>query len=418
MNSTNCFTRSLHQSAQYSRWIAASAIVMGLGAASYDALGQSGGLYLPENGGPANGTAQAGSAATARDAETAFLNPAGMMRFDETQILFTAMPTVLDFQFNNGGATTIGGSDGGNQGGFIPAAAFYAAIPINDRVAAGFSMTSPAGLIIDPDDNWVGRNWTTESSLIALNLEPSVGVRITDKWSVGAGVDLQYLTFEQKLVGPLAGASLGIDGDSWDVGFSASVLWEMTETTRFGLRYRSQISHDLKGDLTVSAGRAISTSFTMPMSVTLSGYHDINDSFSLVADFGWTDWSAFDNNVISFDGAGLSTELPRNFRDTWNISVGSHYRLNEDWMLMFGGGYVSSAVRDADRTPDLPVDQQIRGSFGAEYLVNERWKVGGSYTFAWLGENKIDQTRLGAGRIQGDYSAAVHMLGLYGNLSF
>ena len=32
------------------------------------ATAQSGGLYLPENGGPINGTAQAGSAAVARDA--------------------------------------------------------------------------------------------------------------------------------------------------------------------------------------------------------------------------------------------------------------------------------------------------------------------------------------------------------------
>ena len=48
-----------------------------IGTAAY---AQSGGLFLPENGGPSNGTAQAGSAAIARDAETAFLNPAGMMR--------------------------------------------------------------------------------------------------------------------------------------------------------------------------------------------------------------------------------------------------------------------------------------------------------------------------------------------------
>jgi long-chain fatty acid transport protein len=411
-------TSSHNRSILLRRLITITVIATGIGLLSEDTFGQAGGVYLPENGGPINGTAQAGSAAAARDAETAFLNPAGMMRLEGTELLFTAMPTILNFQFNPDPGTTVGGSDGGNQGGFIPAAALYAAIPINDRVAAGFSMTSPAGLIIEPDDNWVGRNWTTKSALVALNLEPSVGVRISDKWSVGAGVDVQYVTFEQELVGPLVGAQLGIDGDSWDVGFSASVLWEMSETTRFGMRYRSQIAHDLKGDLTVSAGRQISTSFTLPMSVTFSGYHDLNDRFSLLADVGWTDWSAFDNNVISFNASGLSTELPRNFQDTWNFSLGAHYHLNEDWLLMFGGGYVSSAVSDADRTPDLPVDQQIRGSFGAEYVISERWKVGGSYTFAWLGENKIDQTRIGAGRILGDYSANVHMLGLYGNLSF
>jgi long-chain fatty acid transport protein len=188
------------------------------------AAGQVGGLYLPENGGPSNGTAQAGSGAIARDAETAWLNPAGMTRLESTEILFTLMPFVLDVSFNPAPATTILGSDGGQQGGVLPAGAFYLATPVNEHVALGFSITSPGGLVINPADDWVGRNWTTESKLIALNFEPSVGVRLTDHWSVGGGVDIQYLRFEQSLVGPLLGTPLGIDGDSWDVGFSASVL--------------------------------------------------------------------------------------------------------------------------------------------------------------------------------------------------
>ena len=56
------------------------------------AAGQAGGFYLPENGGPISGTAQAGSAAVARDAETAWLNPAGMTRLDSPQVMVSAMP--------------------------------------------------------------------------------------------------------------------------------------------------------------------------------------------------------------------------------------------------------------------------------------------------------------------------------------
>ena len=234
------------------------------------AVGQAGGIYLPETGGPINGTAQAGSAAVARDAETAFLNPAGMTRLDSPEILFSVMPFYLDFQFNPAAGTTIPGSAGGNQGGFFPAGSFYLAAPVHERVALGLSITSPAGLALDPDDNWVGRNWTTKSVLVALNIEPSIGVRLSDHWSIGAGLDIQYVTFQQDLIGPLLGMPLGIDGDSWDVGGSASVLWEPLETTRFGLRYRSEISHDLSGDLTVNTATPISTSFTMPMSLTFS----------------------------------------------------------------------------------------------------------------------------------------------------
>jgi long-chain fatty acid transport protein len=377
-----------------------------------------GGLYLPENGGPSNGTAQAGSGAIARDAETAWLNPAGMTRLDDIEILFSAMPFVIDIQFNPAAGTTTGGSDGGQQGGFLPAGAFFLAAPINEHVALGFSITSPGGMAIDPADDWVGRNWTIESTLLALNFEPSLGVRLTEHWSLGAGLDIQYLKFKQQLLGPLLGNRFEINGDSWDVGFSASVLWEPLETTRFGLRYRSEVSHDLSGDLTVNAARPISTSFTMPMSLTFSGYHDFNEQFALVGDVGWTNWSAFDYNVISFDGGGGSVELARNFKDTWNISLGAHIRPAEQWLVMVGGGYVSSAVSDANRTPDLPVDQQVRVSFGLEYEINEQWTVGGNYTFAWLGNNNIDQTMPIAGRIVGDYDAYAHIIGLYGSVKF
>ena len=49
------------------------------------------------------------------------------------------------------------------------------------------------------------------------------------------------------------------------------------------------------------------------MSLTFSAYHDFNEQFALMADVGWTNWSAFDYNVISFDGGGASIELARNF---------------------------------------------------------------------------------------------------------
>jgi long-chain fatty acid transport protein len=383
------------------------------------AAGQAGGVYLPEGGGPVNGTAQAGSAALARDAETAWLNPAGMTQLDAPEVLVSLMPFYLDFRFNPDSGTTATGSDGGNQGGWLPAASVYVAAPVHERVSVGFSLTSPAGLVLDPEDDWVGRNWSTKSTLVALNLEPSVGVRLGDQWSIGGGIDVQYLTFEQDLIGPgPVGVPLSIDGDSWNVGFSLSLLWKPVESTRLGLRYRSQIAHDLSGDLTVNAARPVSTSFTLPMSVTLSGYHEVSERVALLADVGWTDWSAFDNNVIVFDGTGTSTELSRNFRDTWNVSLGTHYRPRADWLLMFGAGYTSSAVSDEDRTPDLPVDEQVRAALGAEYQIDERWTVGGSYTFLWLGDNRVDQTRPLVGRVSGSYDAFAHLFGIYGSFRF
>ena len=68
-----------------------------LSGTSGDALAQMGGLALPEDGGPINGTAQAGSAAVARDAQTAWLNPAGMTRLASREILVAHVRERLRF---------------------------------------------------------------------------------------------------------------------------------------------------------------------------------------------------------------------------------------------------------------------------------------------------------------------------------
>ena len=111
-------------------------------------------------------------------------------------------------------------------------------------------------------------------------------------------------------------------------------------------------------------------------------------------------------------------ELARNFKDTWSVNLGAHIIPSANWLLMVGGGYVSSAVDDENRTPDLPVDQQLRFSFGGERRFGQRWTVGLNYTYAWLGNNPIDQTRPINRRIAGDYDSSIHIIGIYGGLRF
>ena len=388
---------------------------------SSEALAQSGGLALTEDGGPINGTAQAGSAAVARDAQTAWLNPAGMVRLDKIEVMVSAMPFLLQFDFNQSPSTTTPGTGGGDQGAWFPGGALYLAAPMNDNVSLGFSITSPAGLGLDPDNPWVGRYFMTKLQMAVVNFEPSLGIKINDQWSVGGGMDVQYAIFKQELAAPTPGpapdGAASIDGDSWNVGFSLSTMWQPSEKTRFGARYRSEINHNLSGDLTLIDARPITSGLTIPRSLTFSGYHDINEQWAIMGDLGWQDWSSFDRTTITFDGTGTQVEIPRNVKDTFTVSAGAHYRPHEDWLVMFGTGYTSSAVSDADRTPDMPVDEQFRVAAGLEWDINEQWRLGANYTFLWLGENKINQTQP-TGSVVGDYDTAAHLFGLYASIRF
>jgi long-chain fatty acid transport protein len=86
-----------------------------------------GGLIMYEVDSPSTGTASAGWAAVAKDAATAFQNPAGMTRLDRSQLLAGVQPVIIssDFQSSPGTRVMGGGDNGGNAGGILPSAAGY-----------------------------------------------------------------------------------------------------------------------------------------------------------------------------------------------------------------------------------------------------------------------------------------------------
>src|SRR5512134_1520336 len=77
-----------------------------------------GGLFLYEMATPDLGTASAGRAATADNAATAFGNPAGMTRLDQSQMLIGVQPGYGISRFDKDNETTISGGNGGNALGF------------------------------------------------------------------------------------------------------------------------------------------------------------------------------------------------------------------------------------------------------------------------------------------------------------
>ena len=150
-----------------------------------------GGLLAQEYGAPRNGTAQAGQAAYAYDAATAFYNPAGMARLEKSQTLLGLQPIWTDIEFDLDSNTTFDGGDGGQQGGFVPSMGSFYVRPLNDRWAVGGSLLGISGGALDPGD-WAGRFFVTKLDLVVLGLTPVVSYRVNDWLSVGGGVGINY----------------------------------------------------------------------------------------------------------------------------------------------------------------------------------------------------------------------------------
>ncbi len=356
-----------------------------------------GGLYLSEYGSPSMGVAGAGAQAVAADAATAFHNPAGMTRLDSNQLMLTGGFLYGSVKFDAVDNTPIAGGDGGDAGGFAPILGTYYAHRVTNRLSLGASLVSITGAALEYDDGWAGRELVTKIELLSVTLIPVIAYRITDRLSVGAGPLITYgkLDIRVALPSPLpVGSEAKIDGDDVAFGFTASTLFELTERTRFGVYYQSKIDLDFDGDLSVNPiGFAVGaeTSFTLPQVVRASVYHELNDQFALLGTVDWEDWSDFDEITLSTFG---SLKRPTNWNDTWKFAGGVHYRPTTPWLLQLGFAYDTSPVASGDRTPDMPIDRQIRIATGAQYQWSEKLSVGGQFVYADYGKAEINNAKL------------------------
>jgi long-chain fatty acid transport protein len=288
---------------------------------------------------------------------------------------------------------------------------------------------------VDYDDDWAGRYYTTEAELLTFGINPSMAYRINDLLSVGGGFNIVYAKLTQKAainngavpgqVG-LADGELKLEDDDVAYGFNLGILLEPRDGTRFGVSYRSEVDLEFKdvadlknigpilqGILNLSglAGSKVDVDMTVPQLVMASGYHQLTDRWAVMGNIGWQDWSEFGKQDLTLSGT-TATKFTKDleYDDTWHFALGAQYRFADAWLWSVGAAYDTSPVDEDTRTPDLPLDRQIRIGTGIQYDWNEDVTVGVAYEYLDAGKAKIDQEGGNLqGSLKGDYDPnAIH----------
>lgn len=376
-----------------------------------------GGLWLNEYGDFSSGRASAGAAAGVDDASTMLHNPASMTRLKGSQLTVTAaaLQPSLKFSRDSDPAVGPGGGNGGDAGVFSPTGGvFYVGDLNSERWDIGIYFSGLAGSGLEYDDDWVGRFQATESSLKIAALAPTLAYRLTDKLSIGASIQMVASSLTTKLRVPalLPNSSEGratLDGSDVGGGYTLGVLYELSESTRIGINYQSELDPDFSGDLTLeNINRSISTNteLTMAQKARLGVHHAFNDKLSLQFTLGWDDWSALDQVFVSTQNIGGG--LKKNARDTTHTALGFQYTLSSQWKMTGGVSYDTSPLNSSYRTADLPLDRQVKVAAGFEYTPEKNWKVSAYANYTDLGNGKID-----AGSWSGEYDTdAIYQLGI------
>lgn len=380
------------------------------------------------------GRAFAGSAAVAEDASTIFFNPAGLTYLDRAEMDLGLNYIAPKSNFSDEGSSIAGvidltGDDYGDAGKNAVVPNFYYAHPVNDRLALGFGVSAPFGLVTEYDDTWVGRYFAVKSDLLTVNFNPSIAYKATDKLSIGFGVSAQYVDVELTQMADLGARSgspqtadgkVKLEADDWGYGYNVGVMYQATEATRLGVAFRSKISHTVKGDgslkdanRNVVADENIEADVDLPETLSFAIHHDINSKWAIMADATWTKWSRFKELDIRSDGGALSSTKPEDWENTMRYGLGVAYKHNEKWQFRAGVAYDETPIPSAERrTARIPGNDRKWVALGATYHYSENIILDAGYAHLFIDDPKINETDDNGYNLKGKYEASVDLLGV------
>jgi len=384
------------------------------------------------------GLANAGAAARAQCPSTIASNPAGMSYLPGTQITAGLQVLYGDLSFDRDSGTNVPGSGSGNVLDPIPGGSFFISHELNEHWSVGFGQYGDFGLAVNYDNDWSGRYFAQNSSLLGLSLVPSVAYRFNEQWSMGVGIKAMYgmLQAQTAIDRSPFGFTDRADGQykykdgAWGYGANVGVIYAPQPGTRIGLTYTSKVDLDFEDRLDVKGdGRLLERindtttklDTTVPQTVTLSLFQQLDRQWALLASANWQDWSEFGEIGVQVDTTAFgaqSKSVDAGFKDTWHLSLGAQYQATEQWLWNVGVAYDSSAVSNSKRSVIVPMGESWRIATGATYALNKDTDINISWAMVWLGDMPVDQTKsISGNQVSGEFDNA-WIQALTGNMTW
>ncbi len=149
----------------------------------------------------------------------------------------------------------------------------------------------------------------------------------------------------------------------------------------------------------------------MPDYFSISGFHQLNDKWDLMADAARTGWGTFQQLKIDrTNGTNVQT-VQENWKNTWRVALGATHHYNEQWLARVGVAYDQTPVPDAYRTARIPDNNRTWLAFGGQYKVSAAGKIDFGYAHLFVKDATIANNQgQAAGNLVGTYSNSVDIL--------
>lgn len=449
------------------RYIRLTAIALGVAGVISFGSASATGFQIRENSVKNQGRAFAGSAVAKDDASVVSNNPAAMVNLDTTTIRGDVTVIDLTAKFRGGGRSAAGtpltGDNGGDPGDATAVPAMSIVVPLSgsfEKLTLGAQLSAPFGLKTEYNPTWVGRYNAIESEVKTIDLTLSAAVKLTDRFSVGAGFIYERaeatltnaLDFGSGICGNPQTAALcrmpnaqfgpqrndglaKVEGDDNGIGWILGFQWKPTDRLSIGYSHRSEIDHDLEGNVTFTkpgnvaavfaAGRNTTydsgpggAKLTTPSTDTLSVSYAFSDQFRMMFDAQKTDWHSLQSvDIVRANGTPITSEEFQ-WEDTMMYALGAEYDLNDRFTLRGGVAKDETPTNDTHRTPRLPDNDRTLYSLGLTWNANEHLSIDAAYTRIQIDSPDVDVVSSSRSTLVGKFKGHADLFGIAAQYKF
>ncbi|MBR2137509.1 MAG: transporter [Alphaproteobacteria bacterium] len=310
---------------------------------------------------------------------------------------------------------------------FVPLPSLLGQYNVNNKLFLGAGVYIPYGLSTKyKHDSHVAQNAPTgvrKSYLEVIDFNFSTAYRFDNGLSIGGSAILRWiegqLTSNINARNPDTGKlqQIGYNDyrvNGWTNAWQLGAMYEFDEDTRLGLSYRFKSTQKPRGKQYVytnddvfsqmaMASQGIFGSFNryntmanpeLPASWILSGFHKWNEKWGTSATVKYIQWHRF----YTFPAKSTSPlgrgnyDVDYRWKDSWTISLGQEYYMNDKWTLRAGTAWDQSpSANNYYRSNRIPDTDRIWLSAGASYAVgNHQVDLGYAHLFMMHGRTRND----------------------------
>jgi len=305
----------------------------------------------------------------------------------------------------------------------------YGAGKINEMITVGIAVYTPYGSSAKWQDDWSGKFLIQNISLKAIFIQPTISFNINDKFGIGAG--FVYTTGGVEINKALnygSNSTVNLDANASGMGYNLGLFYKASDKLSLGLNYRSRINMKVEGgdakftvpsslNTLIPETNTFDTELPLPGNLDFGVAYQATDKLLIAFELDWVMWGTYDTLSFTFKENGdlLSSNNPREYKDTFIPRIGIQYDMMDNLQLRAGAYYDTSPTNSDYFTPETVSLNTFAYTLGLSYSPIDMLSI--DLSFLQLFGQKSDMAYT-PDNFEGTYQTITYIPGLGVSLRF